>query len=109
MNIVLESVGCVVDDESITHPIEDNGTCVNMTPDVAVHIQDCTNEWWEGMTLEDAENLFRYLADNTELYYSEGYMSWAIRMYEVVQEANGINTNPNYEDTWHYSNSLGGI
>ena len=33
-------------------------------------------------------------------------MSWAVRMYEVVERANGI-VECAYEDSWYYSNTLG--
>ena len=65
--IVLKSVGCVVDDEGITHPIEDNGTCVNMTPDVAVHLVDVDDEWWENLDFVTCWELFHYIEDNCDV------------------------------------------
>ena len=30
---------------------------------------------------------------------------WAVKMYEIVETANNMNIE--YEDSWHYSNTLG--
>ena len=96
--IGLESVSSIVTTDGIIFPTDVSDT-------EGVHIYDTDNEWWENMSLEDAGNLFRFLADNTALYHTEGYMSWAVRMYEVVERAHGIYECA-YEDSWHYSNSL---
>jgi len=64
-NLVLKSVGCVVDDEGWTHPIEfDNN--VNMTPDVAVHLSDVVDEWWENLDFATCWELFHYIEDNVD-------------------------------------------
>ena len=64
-NLVLKSVGCVVDDEGMTHPIEYDG-CVDMTPDVAVHLMDVDNEWWENLDFATCWELFHYIEDNVD-------------------------------------------
>ena len=108
--IELESVGSLVTNEGIVFPIdcsEAPETASEAEEMSGVHILDTDNEWWENMSMEDAESLFPFLAEISELYYSEGYMSWAVRMYEVVERANGQNVE--YEDSWYYSNTLGSI
>ena len=107
--IEVESVGSLIQEDGLVFPIdcsEAPETASEAEEMMGVHIYDTDNEWWENMSLEDAGNLFRFLADNTDLYYSEGYMSWAVRMYEVVERANGIEEVA-YEDSWYYSNTLG--
>ena len=110
MNYIdLNSVGSTVTNEGLVFPIdcsEAPETASEAEEMMGVHIYDTDNEWWENMSLEDAGNLFRFLADNSSLYNTEGYMSWAVRMYEVVERANGI-VECAYEDSWYYSNTLG--
>ena len=109
--IDLNSVGSTVTNEGLVFPIdcsEAPETASEAEEMMGVHILDTDTEWWENMSMEDAESLFPFLAEITELYYSEGYMSWAIRMYEVVERANGIEEVA-YEDSWYYSNTLGSI
>ena len=38
------------------------------------------------MSMADALIWFPFLAEIEELYYSEGYMSWAVQMFEIVEE-----------------------
>ena len=46
----LDSVGCRVDlHTGMTHPIEQDG-CVNKTPDVAVHLNDVSQEWLDSLS-----------------------------------------------------------
>ena len=97
--IGLESVGSIVTTNGYIFPTD-------VTDEQAVHIYDVDDRWWECMSLEDAGDLFRFLADNSSLYNTQGYMSWAVRMYEVVERANGI-VECAYEDSWYYSNTLG--
>ena len=107
--IELDSVGSTLTSELLVFPTdcsEAPETASEAEEMMGVHIYDTDNEWWENMSLEDATSLFRFLAEIRELYYSEGYMSWAVRMYEVVERANGIEEVA-YEDSWYYSNTLG--
>ena len=105
--IELNSVGSLVTNEGLVFPIdcsEAPETASEAEEMMGVHILDTDNEWWENMSMEDALVLFPFLAENQELYYMEGYMSWAVRMYEIVEAANGRSME--YTDSWHYSNSL---
>ena len=107
--IELESNGSLVTNNGLVFPIdcsEAPETASEAEDMMGVHIYDVNDEWWESMNLEDAGNLFRFLADNSSLYNTQGYMSWAVRMYEVVERANGIEEVA-YEDSWYYSNTLG--
>ena len=89
--IDLDSVGSTVTSEGMVFPID-----CSETPETAseaeemmgVHIMDCTDEWWEGMSMEDMTTLFPFLAEISELYYSEGYLTWALSKGELVEEAN---------------------
>ena len=110
MNYIdLDSVGSTVTGEGLVFPIdcsEPPETASEAEEMMGVHIYDVNDEWWESMSLEDAGDLFRFLADNSSLYNTQGYMAWAVRMYEVVERANGIEEVA-YEDSWYYSNTLG--
>ena len=86
-NIELNSVGTAVDENGITHPINADGT-IDMDEGMAVHIQDCDNEWWEAMSCQDAVRLFPFLANISELYMTQGYLQWAMDMGDLVVEAN---------------------
>ena len=91
--IELNSVGCVVNENGVTFPMNDeaiNTGCFD-NEDGGVHIMDCVDEWWENMTCQDCVTLFSFLA-NTEMYLTEGYMTWAIGMGDVVAKHNGYNT-----------------
>ena len=58
--IKLESVGCVVDDIGMTHPIEvDNN--INMTDDVAVNVFECSDEWYWNLSLVDGYKLLDFM------------------------------------------------
>tara|TARA_R110002020_G_C15763056_1_gene727305 strand:- start:59 stop:448 length:390 start_codon:yes stop_codon:yes gene_type:complete len=108
--IDLDSVGSTLTKDLLVFPIdcsEAPETASEAEEMMGVHILDTDTEWWENMSMEDALVLFPFLAEISELYYSEGYMSWAVRMYEVVERANGQNVE--YEDSWYYSNTLGSI
>ena len=88
-NIELNSVGSLVTNEGLVFPIdcsEAPETASEAEEMSGVHILDTDNEWWENMSMEDAESLFPFLAEISELYYSEGYMSWAVQMFEIVEE-----------------------
>ena len=93
--LVLESVGSCVDTNGVVYPL-DSGR----TPDMSdgVHIYDTTNEWWENVSMDDALILFPFLAEIKDLYYSEGYMSWAVRMFEIVENVN--NEYCNFDTDW---------
>ena len=84
--IELDSVGTVVYKNGITYGINKDGTHDTGCSWGGVHIQDCSNEWWSYMSMADALILFPFLAEIKELYYSEGYMSWAVQMFEIVEE-----------------------
>ena len=91
MNYInLESVGTAVDTDGMTHPIFADGTIDN-DEGVAVHIMDCDDEWWANLTCQDCVTLFSFLA-NTDIYLTEGYMTWAVGMGDVVAKHNGYNT-----------------
>ena len=61
--IKLESVGCVVDDIGMTHPIEvDNN--INMTDDVAVNVFECSDEWYWNLSLVDGYTLLNFLDEH---------------------------------------------
>ena len=88
--IGLESVGSIVTEQGIVFP-----TDISEAPETAsdaefmsgVHIMDCCDEWWENMSMEDMTDLFPFLAE-TELYHTEGYLTWALSRGELVEEAN---------------------
>ena len=83
--IELESNGTALYENGMTYPINEDGTH-DTNSDMGVHIQDCSNEWWSYMSMADALILFPFFAEIEELYYSEGYMSWAVQMFEIVEE-----------------------
>ena len=108
--IDLDSVGSTVTDEGMVFPIdcsEAPETASDAEEMMGVHILDTDNEWWENMSMEDANSLFPFLAEIPKVYYSGNYMTWAVRMYEIVETSN--NKNVEYEDSWYYSNTLGSI
>ncbi len=101
--IELESNGTALYVNGMTYPINEDGT--HDTYDgMGVHIQDCSTEWWSEMSMDDAVMLFPFLAE-TDLYHTEGYMTWAVEMFGIVEENN--NEYVNFEDSWIYSNTLG--
>ena len=105
--IDLNSVGSTVTNEGLVFPIdcsEAPETASEAEEMMGVHILDTDTEWWENMSMEDANSLFPFLAEIQEVYYSGNYLTWAVQMYEIVERANGENVE--YEDSWHYSNSL---
>ena len=91
--IELNSVGSLVQSDGLVFPIdcsEPPETASEADEMMGVHIMDTTNEWWESMSMDDALVLFPFLAEINDLYYSEGYMSWAVRMFGVVETANNM-------------------
>ena len=83
--IELESNGTALYKNGMTYSINADGT--HDTYELSgVHIMDCSEEWWSYMSMADALILFPFLAEISELYYSEGYMSWAVQMFEIVEE-----------------------
>jgi len=105
--IELNSVGSLVTNEGLVFPIdcsEAPETASEAEEMMGVHILDTDNEWWENMSMEDANSLFPFLAEIPAIYYHGNYMTWAVRMYEIVEAANGRSME--YTDSWHYSNSL---
>ena len=101
--IELESNGTALYENGMTYPINEDGTH-DTNSDMGVHIQDCSNEWWSYVSLDDAYRLFPFLAE-TDLYYTEGYITWAVEMFSIVHE--NSNEHVNFEDSWIYSNTLG--
>ena len=59
---------------------------------------DVCNEWWTGMSVEDACKLFPFLAEIEELYQSEGYFKWAVIKLGFVEKAN--NSFVNFDTEW---------
>ena len=89
-NVKLNSLGCIVTDEGTVFPMNEeavNTGCFNQND--GVPIEDCVDEWWEGMSMEDMTTLFPFLAE-TDLYDTEGYLTWALSKGELVEEANEI-------------------
>ena len=83
--IELESNGTALYKNGMTYSINVDGT--HDTYELSgVHIQDCSEEWWSYMSMTDALILFPFLAEISELYYSEGYMSWEVQIFEIVEE-----------------------
>ena len=106
--IEVESVGSLVQEDGLVFPIdcsEAPETASEAEEMMGVHILDTDNEWWENMSMEDANSLFPFLAEIPKVYYSGNYLTWAVIMYEIVERANGEYVE--YEDSWHYSNTLG--
>jgi len=90
--IDLDSVGSTVTSEGLVFPIdisEAPTTASEADEMMGVHIMDCVDEWWEGMSMEDMTTLFPFLAE-TDLYDIEGYLIWALAKGELVEEANEI-------------------
>ena len=88
--IELESVGSLVQEDGLVFPIdcsEAPETASDADEMMGVHIMDCVDEWWADMSCEDAVKLFPFLAE-TELYHTEGYLTWALSKGELVEEAN---------------------
>jgi len=110
--IELESVGSLVTNEGLVFP-----QLVNEPPETAseaeemmgVHIMDCVDEWWENMGCEDAVKLFQHLAEIKELYYSEGYMSWALGRGDLVAEANHFTSlhSASLHEGWNFDEVVG--
>jgi hypothetical protein len=73
----LESVGSVVSNEGLVHPINTDGT-----PDTSngVNIFECSDEWYWNLSLVDGYNLLSFLDEN--IGWSEdsqihgGYEEW---------------------------------
>ena len=91
--IELNSVGCVVNENGITFPMNEEATntgCFD-NEDGGVHIMECVDEWWENMTCEDGVRLFQFLAE-TDIYLEKDYFKWAMNQMDKVVEANGFNS-----------------
>tara|TARA_Y100001963_G_scaffold16725_1_gene20647 strand:- start:275 stop:574 length:300 start_codon:yes stop_codon:yes gene_type:complete len=88
--IDLDSVGSTITSDGLVFPIdcsEAPETASDAEEMMGVHIMDCCDEWWESMSCEDAVKLFPFLAE-TDLYDTEGYLTWALSKGELVEEAN---------------------
>ena len=83
--IELESIGVAVYNNGMTYGINEDGTHDTDCSWGGVHIQDCSEEWWSYMSMEDALIVFPFLAE-TEVYNEEGYMKWAVEMFSIVEE-----------------------
>ena len=112
MNYIdLTSVGSTVTNEGLVFPIdcsEAPETASEAEEMMGVHIYDTDNEWWENMSLEDAGNLFRFLADNSSLYNTEGYLQWAMDMGDLVVEANNQMSlyGASIEEGWDFNEAV---
>ncbi len=92
--IELESVGSLIQENGLVFPID-----CSEAPETAsdaeimsgVHIMDCDDEWWTNLSCQDCVTLFSFLA-NTDIYLTEGYMTWAVGMGDIVANHNGYNT-----------------
>ena len=93
-SIGLDSVGSWVDQDGNVFADGDDGKFEYS----GVHIYDVCDEWWENISMEDTLKLFPFLAEIKELYYSEGYMSWALQKFGIVEEAN--NEFVNFDTEW---------
>jgi|TARA_Y100000004_G_scaffold36130_1_gene38741 hypothetical protein len=92
--IELESVGSTITNEGMVFPIdisEPPVTASDADEMMGVHIMDTADEWWANMSCQDCVTLFSFLA-NTDIYLTEGYMTWAVGMGDVVAKHNGYNT-----------------
>mgnify|MGYP001373890848 CR=1 FL=1 len=88
--IDLNSVGSTVTNEGIVFPIdcsEAPETASEAEEMLGVNVMDTCDEWWTSMSCEDAVSLFKFLAE-TDVYHTEGYISWAVSMTDLVEEAN---------------------
>ena len=103
--IELESIGTAVYANGMAYPINEDGTHDTGCSWGGVHIKDCSTEWWSYMSMDDALLLFPFLAERFEGYHTEGYITWAVEMFGIVEENN--NEYVNFEDSWIYSNTLG--
>ena len=90
----LDSVGSWVDQDGNVFADGDDGKFEYS----GVHIYDVCDEWWENISMEDTLKLFPFLAEIKELYYSEGYMSWALQKFGIVEE--NCNDYCNFETSW---------
>ncbi len=89
-HIELESVGSTVTNEGIVFPQlcdETPETSSDFDEMSGVYVMDTCEEWWTSMSCEDAVSLFRFLAE-TDVYHEDGYISWAVSMTDLVEEAN---------------------
>ena len=91
MNFIdLNSVGSTVTNEGVVFPIdcsEAPETASDAEEMMGVDVMDTCDEWWESMSCEDAVSLFKFLAE-TDVYHTEGYISWAVSKTDLVEEAN---------------------
>ena len=88
--IDLNSVGSTVTDEGLVFPIdcsEAPETASEAEEMLGVNVMDTCDEWWTSMSCEDAVSLFQFLAE-TDVYDTEGYISWAVSKTDLVEEAN---------------------
>ena len=102
MNFIeLNSVGSLVTNEGLVFPIdcsEAPETTSEAEEMMGVHILDTTEEWWENMSMDDANSLFPFLAEIPKIYYSGIYLTWAVRMFEIVESVN--NEYCNFDTDW---------
>ena len=65
MYITLNSVGCVLDTETkLTHPQDKNGG-FNKFNGESVHINECSDEWWQSLSYLDKLQVFQYKYTNS--------------------------------------------
>ena len=98
--IELESNGTAVYSNGMMYPINEDGTHDTDCEWGGVHIKDCSTEWWSYMSIDDAVMLFPFLAE-TDLYHTEGYMTWAVEMFGIVEE--NSNEYVNFDTDWAVS------
>ena len=87
--IELNSVGCVVNENGITFPMNDeaiNTGCFD-NEDGGVHIMDCVDEWWECMTKDECFKVLEFLETNGVIdmgFFPEGKdTKWASNVYHI--------------------------
>ena len=81
--IELESNGTALYVDGMTYPINADGTHDHGL--MGVHIQDCSEEWWSYMSMEDALIVFPFLS-TSDLVNEDGYRDWAVEMFSIVEE-----------------------
>ncbi len=97
--IELESVGTALYKNGMTYSINVDGT--HDTYELSgVHIQDCSEEWWSYMSMEDALIVFPFLS-TSDLVNEDGYRDWAIEMWSIVEE--NSNEYSNLDHDWMVS------
>ena len=87
-NIELNSVGTVVDENGITHPINADGT-YDLDEGVAVHLLDVDSEWFNSMSSTDLEAFFSFL-ENTQHLLAGVYNTWRDNIQSEWYQVNVI-------------------